>query len=151
MATHHCIGARPTGPAPTRDHASCFAQQNSWETTLGLNAEGQFAGPIPDIADRGHCVNSPGNTGSATSCYIEACVTDTQEVAVAGWTPVSDYSPYQDKLDTRWTAITDEHSQIKTLEMQLLQQRPDSVTKFWLRITPFRRTRCGLTTVSTAP
>jgi hypothetical protein len=123
VATQHCIGARPTGPAPTRDHASCFAQQNSWETTLGLNAEGQFAGPIPDIADRGHCVNSPGTSGSATSCYIEACVTDLQEVAVAGWTPVSDYSPYQDKLDTRWTAITDEHSQIKTLEMQLLQQR----------------------------
>jgi hypothetical protein len=51
-------------------------------------------------------------------------VTDPQEVAVAGWTPVTDYSPYQDKLDTRWTVITDEHSQIKSLQMRLLQKWP---------------------------
>ena len=91
---------------------------------MGLNAEGQFAGPIPGVADRGHCVTAPGNSGSATSCYIDACVTDAQELAVAGWTPVSDYSPDTTTLDTRWTSVTDEHSQIKTLEMQLLRQRP---------------------------
>ena len=40
-------------------------------------------------------------------------------VADEGWVPVSLYSPYTDRLDTRWTVITDEHSLVRTVEKQI--------------------------------
>ena len=53
-------------------------------------------------------------------------------VADEGWVPVSLYSPYTDRLDTRWTVITDEHSLVRTVEMQLRELRegePDLVVR----------------------
>jgi hypothetical protein len=53
-------------------------------------------------------------------------------VAGEGWAPVSLYSPYTGRLDTRWTVITDEHSLVRTVEMQLRELRegePDLVVR----------------------
>ena len=105
-----------------------------------------LSSPVTGWIAAGTCVGDFVGGTHYCDCYAQArtdsndCANDcrnwhcTDTVAEDGWVPVTLYSPFTDKLDTRWTVITDEQSQIHTLEMHLRELREgmsDVVVKDW--------------------